>query len=210
MNSLRSRIASHFQSGSNEPILRLIARDCSGTETDVLSLVREVFQSESPVLAKFLLKQLQALGRQSFVVEVAMNSCPPRGFAWSAISALRDIELSDAQNRRRVEWARRLLDSDSEKLQVANARLIFTQIPELKPDLIRCVTPVTQRTIFVFAAQGDLSPLISALADNGYESLPTVLGLALTAQWLAQQSPASVTIAELLAVRHGYVADISL
>ena len=210
MNSLRSRIASHFQSGSNEPILRLIARDCSGTETDVLSLVREVFQSESPVLAKFLLKQLQALGRQSFVAEVAMNSWPPRGFAWSAISALIDIELSDAQNRRRVEWARRLLDSDSEKLQVANARLIFTQIPELKPDLIRCVTPVTQRTIFVFAAQGDLSPLISALADNGHESLPTVLGLALTAQWLAQQSLDSATIAELLAFRHGYVADISL
>lgn len=206
MSSLKSRIDSHFVGGSRESVLHLLTSECSDQDANAASLLREVLLSESPVLAKAVALQLFGMGRQQLIADVALQSWPPPELAWDAIATIPSGDLTATQNTRRLEWADRLMDSDSERLQVSNTRLICQQIPELKSELMRRITPLTVRTICVFATDDDLEPLICALKHSGCEPLPTVMGLALTAQRLAKLSVDDPTVGERLAVRHGYLS----
>lgn len=75
------------------------------------------------------------------------------GLHTAEIATIPTRELTAVQNSRRVDWARRLLDSDSERLLVSNARLICEQIPELKSELIRRVMPLTLPSLQAAAAE---------------------------------------------------------
>lgn len=204
-----SPLSSYLPTGSRQSIIKTLTSAVKGSGEDLQRLLKDVFATNSPAIHRWVTETLIGLGNWNAVAACAFDHFPPDAGAWRALHTLTLRDLCEEHQESALSWAERLLKTEFEELQSANARFICQCLPQLRPALIREIAPSTLRVVVMFAQDNEVEPIIKA-CRTFYDTLPTVLGLALSPQRLLQLSTREPELAERLAQRHGYTSDVTL
>lgn len=182
------------------------------TDSECRDLLYDLFETDNQSSHKSAVKSLVEDSRESLLIDVATSSFPPPMPAWLGLVEVSDVEIrsiSDGKRQQLMDFALRLLRTESVPLQVANTRVICRHFRDLKPQLIQNLSPLALRTFCVLADDEDFVPLIAKLLESD-EPIPAAVGQALSPTRLIQLPGQDASTADILAARHGYTVRVPL